>query len=408
MIDRILNCRCAFKQRSNMKKIILVNKSFAGGGIQSSMINMANELSKYYEVHLFIYNPYGVMRDRVNENVKILEPSWRFRCLGLGLKETLKTKKIKLIAFRLFATVWSKIFDNRLPIAIAIKKQPKMLGYDLAISYHQEQRKKSVTSGFSRFVDRCVEAKKKVAWLHFDSNIVDLDSRFNNPFYQKMDKIVCVSRSLMENFSKAYPELSDKMDYCYNFMLYDLIKEKALENQEIEYPKDKFVCLSVCRLAGVKALVRGISALSKVMKEHKEVVWYIAGDGPERSNIEKAIVTHGLEDQIILLGNQSNPYPYMKNAHLVLNVSYHEAAPMVFLESKALGTPVFATRTSSVSDLLDDKYDSFVCENSEEGIYEQFAWLMNNKHYVESAKLRLINYHPNNEESLLKIKEMME
>ena len=391
-----------------MKKILLVNKSFAVGGIQSSMINMANELSKYYEVHLFIYNPYGVMRDRVNENVKILEPSWRFRCLGMSLKETLKTKKIKFIVFRLFATVWSKMFENRLPIAIAIKNQPKMLGYDLAISYHQEQRKKSVTSGFSRVVDGCVDAKRKVAWQHFDSSIVDMDSRFNNQFYQKMDKIVCVSRSLKEIFSNVHPELSDKVDHCYNFMLYDLIKEKAMEKQEVEYPKDKFVCFSACRLAGVKALVRGISALSKVMKEHKEVVWYIAGDGPERSNIEKAIISDGMEQQIILIGYQSNPYPYIKHADLLLNVSYHEAAPMVFLESKALGTPVFATRTSSVSDLLDDKYDSFVCENSESGIYEQFAWLMNNKHYVESAKLRLANYHPNNEESLLKIKEMLE
>jgi glycosyltransferase involved in cell wall biosynthesis len=212
----------------------------------------------------------------------------------------------------------------------------------------------------------------------------------------------------MENFSKSYPKLTDKMDYCYNFMLYDLIKEKALDKQAITYPQNKFVCFSACRLDEEKALVRGISALSNVMREHSEIVWYIAGDGPERSNIEKAILSHGLENQIILLGNQSNPYPYMKNADLVLNLSYHEAAPMVFLESKALGTPVFATRTSSVTDLLNDKQDSFICENSEDSIRDQFAWLMNNKHYVESAKLQLTNYHPDNEESLLKIKKMME
>lgn len=391
-----------------MKKILLINKSFAVGGIQSSMINMANELSKYYEVDLFLYNPHGNMKDRLNASVNVLEPSWRFRCLGMTVKETFHTKIIKYIAFRLFATVWAKLFDNRLPIDIAIKNQSKMTGYDLAIAYHQEQRKKSVMSGFSRVVDRCVEARKKVAWLHFDSNTIDLDSRFNNQFYRKMDKIVCVSRSLMENFSKSYPQLTDKMDYCYNFMLYDLIKEKALDNQSIEYPKNKFVCFSACRFTEEKALVRGVSALSKVLKAHNEIVWYIAGDGPERGNIERAIDLYGVEDQILLIGNQTNPYPYMKNADLLLNVSYHEAAPMVFLESKAVGTPVFATRTSSVSDLLNDNQDSFVCENSEEGIYERFAWLMNNKYCVERAKLNLTDYHPNNEESLLKIKEMLE
>lgn len=391
-----------------MKKILLVNKSFAVGGIQSSMINMANELSKYYEVHLFLYNPQGDMKDRLNANITILEPSWRFRCLGMTIKDTFYTKKIKYIAFRLFATVWAKLFDNRLPIDIAIKNQSKMIGYDLAIAYHQEQRKKSVMSGFSRVVCRCVEARKKAAWLHFDSNTIDLDSSFNNQFYRKMDKIVCVSRSLMENFSKSYPTLSDKMDYCYNFMLYDLIKEKALDKQVREYPKNKFICFSACRFTEEKALVRGISALSKVMREHSEIVWYIAGDGPELGNIKNEIVSQGLEQQIILIGYQSNPYPYIKNADLLLNLSYHEAAPMVFLESKALGTPIFATRTSSVSELLNDKQDSFICENSEDAIRDQFAWLMNNKHYVENAKSQLTNYHPDNEESLLKIKKMME
>ena len=198
-----------------MKKILLVNKSFELGGIQSSMVNMANELSKHYEVHLFVYNPSGVMKERLNDKVKVLDTSWRFKCLGMTIKGALKSKSIKLAAFRVFAAVWSKLFTNKLPLNMAIKHQPKMVGYDLAIAYHQEQRKTAVVSGFARVVDRCVEAKKKVAWLHFDSSTIDLDSEFNNPFYQKMDKVVCVSKSLMENFANAHSELSDKMDYCY-------------------------------------------------------------------------------------------------------------------------------------------------------------------------------------------------
>ena len=391
-----------------MKKVLLVNKSFAVGGIQSSMINMANELSKYYEVHLFLYNPFGGMQDRVSTNVKVLEPSWRFRCLGMSVKETIRTRKIKFIVFRLFSTVWSKMFDNRFPILIAMKHQPKMIGYDLAIAYHQEQRRKSVMSGFSRVVDRCVDAKQKVAWIHFDSNTIDLDSQYNNLFYQKMDKIVCVSKSLMESFAKAYPELGHKVEYCYNFMPYDTIKEKGSEQQEIQYPADKFVCFSACRLTEEKALVRGIAALSKVMKAHNEVVWYIAGDGAERNNIEKAVKSHGLEKQIILIGNQPNPYPYIRNANLVLNVSYHEAAPMVFFESKALGTPVFATRTSSAEELLRDNVDSFICNNNEAEIQERFAWLMENREYIETARAQLTGFCASNNESILKIKKWIE
>lgn len=391
-----------------MKKILIVNKSFEVGGIQSSMINMANELSKYYEVDLFIYNPFGPMRERLNEKVGILEPSWRFRSLGTSLKECIKTNSLRLILFRLFAMIWTKLFNNKLPIKKAIKHQKKLEGYDLAIAFHQEQRRKSVISGFVRFVDKCVKAKKKVAWLHFDSKIIDLDSQFNNPFYQKMDKVMCISKSLMENFLENNACLRDKVDYCYNFMEYDAIKTKSLEKQEIPYPEGKFICFSACRLTEEKALVRAIQSLGKVIKENQDIAWYIAGDGIEKTNIENAIKDNGLNEQIILIGNQNNPYSYMRNADLVMNVSYHEATPMVYFEAKALGTPIFATKTSSSEELLKEGEDSFICENFAQGIYEKFDGLIKNRNYIVKTRKKMKDYSIDNQKSLVKIQELLD
>ena len=136
-------------------------------------------------------------------------------------------------------------------------------------------------------------------------------------------------------------------------------------------------------------------------------MWFIAGDGAERANIEMAIKTDGLEEYIHLIGAQSNPYPYMRNADLVLNVSFHEAAPMVFFESRALGTPVFATRTVSAEELLCNQVDSFICDNSEAGLCEAFADLMANRELVQNARKALHGHHMSNEESLLKIKKIL-
>lgn len=389
------------------KRLLIINQSFGVGGIQSSMVNMANELSNDYEVDLFVYNPSGVMKERLSDNVKVLESSWRFKCLGMSISETLKTNDLKMISFRLFAAVWTKLFTNEVPINLAIKYQPHLGNYDLVISYRQEQGKRTATSGFARVADRCASAKQKVAWLHFDSDAIDLDSQYNKQFYQKMDKIVCVSKTLMENFSKKHTEFQEKMEYCYNFMPYDTIKEKSLLVQEVAYPANKFVCFSACRLSEEKALVRAIGAFADILKEHKDIVWYIAGEGAERANIEMAIKEHALEEHIALIGTQNNPYPYMRNANLVLNVSYHEAAPMVFFESRALGTPMFATRTASADELLRDQEDAFICDNSEEGIRDAFALLMANRELVQNAKKVLANYHISNDESLLKIKKLL-
>lgn len=390
-----------------MKKILIVNKSFQTGGIQSSMVNMANALSQYAQVDLFLYHPEGITKERLSENVRILPASWRMQAIAIPVKHILKTKDIRKILFRLWATCWSKAFSNRLPIQIAIHHQEKLPGYDLAIAFHHEMGKKTVLSGFTRVVDHLTDAKVKAAWIHFDSSTLNPDNAYNEPFYQRMDKILCVSKSTAESFRKANPSLAEKVDYCYNFMDHRQILEKSLLPQAIPYPEEKFICFSACRLNPEKALVRGIKAIAPVFREHPDLCWYIAGSGTEESSIRQAIGEAGLEGRIILLGNQSNPYPYMKNANLILNVSYHEAAPMVFLEARVLGKPVFATRTVSAAEFLNDEQDAFLCENSEEGIRARFADVMADRQQMIRAEAVLKQHVFSNQDSLDKIQSLL-
>ncbi|MBO5892289.1 MAG: glycosyltransferase [Oscillospiraceae bacterium] len=391
-----------------MKRILIVNKGFAIGGIETALVNMANALQKHYQVDLLVFDPTGPVKDRLDEKVNIIQPSWRFNALGMPLKRAIKTKKPFFTAFRLFATIWTKLFDNRLPIDLAIKHQEKLQGYDLAISFHQEMRRHTVASGFSRFVDQCVVAKRKVAWLHYDSAALDLDSAFNNPFYAKMDKIVCVSRSLRDGFAGKFPQFAKKTEYCYNFLNFQQLEEESLKKQEHTYPADKTICFSACRLAKEKALARAITCLAPIFRKHPEYMWFIAGEGPERPNIERAIQTENLQQQVILLGNLSNPYPYMSNADLLINVSYHEAAPMVFIEAKALGVPVFATRTSSAEELLSDPECGFICDNTEKGIYDAFQYLTENPKELRCRKEKLRNFQASNKQSLMVIQSWLE
>lgn len=391
-----------------MKKILIVNKSFATGGIQSSMINMANELCDYYDVDLYLYHPEGPMKERLDPRVKVLTPSWRFSALGMSYRAALRSGNLKMMAFRFFATAVSRLFGNALPIALACRKEKKLAGYDLAIAYHHEQFKRVPNSGFVRFVDRCVEAKKKVAWIHYDPGSIELDREYNTPFYEKMDRIVCVSESLMNSFAEKHPTLAEKMEYCYNFMSYSKIIEKSLLSPPIEIPADRFALFSASRFTPEKAFPRAIEATKELFFRYPELTWYLAGDGPREEDVKAVISAAGLEDRIVLIGNQPNPYPFMKRADLVLNVSYHEAAPMVFFESLAIGTPVFATKTSSAEEMLFDGENAFLCENSEEGIFTLLSHLLEHKEKIVKAKSNLESYRATNEKSLQKIKDLME
>lgn len=385
------------------KRILFINRYFQIGGIQSSLINMANELIDDYDVDVFAFHPEGVLKERLDPRVNVLKPSWPVLAMGMSPKEALLTKNPFIFLFRVLGSIWSRLFDNRLPIYIATKIQPKLKGYDLAIAYRAETRKSVISSGYARILDRCVDSKVKAAWIHYDANTLNNSSVFNEKYYKNIDKIVGVSQSVMRAFESVNPNLSDKMDFCYNFLNYNKLFKDSEKKQDVEYPKDKFICFSACRLSQEKGIVRGIAALAPVLKEHNDVMWYIAGDGPERENIETAIKSEGLEDRIILLGNQSNPYPYMKNSDLYLSLSFHEAAPMVYKEAKALHVPVFSTKTSSSVEMLKDDIEDFICENSEEGIREKFIEIMSNRSKIATAKKNLESYCGSNKESLLKI-----
>lgn len=369
-----------------VKRILLVNESFIIGGIESALVNLANELQRYCEVDVLVFNPCGELRKQLHPKINVLAPSWRMQAIGVSMREALHTGDLRVLVAHFVAGVWVKLVNNVRPIQWMLAHEQRLSGYDLAIAFRQESAKHIVCSGFSRYVEQCVEARVKAAWLHYDPAVIDLDSAFNLPFYRRLDKIVCVSRSLMERFVSLHPDMQKKADYCYNIVNREKILSMSAEAQAIPFPTDKMVCFSACRLAEEKALVRAIHAMTPVFREHPEVLWYIAGDGPEKENIQNAIQKSGLQERIILLGQQSNPYPYMCNADLLLNLSYHEAAPMVFLEAHALGVPVFATHTSSADELLRDGEADFICENSEEGIRECFALLMADPQQLIRAK----------------------
>lgn len=69
----------------------------------------------------------------------------------------------------------------------------------------------------------------------------------------------------------------------------------------------------------------------------------IIGDGKLRPAIESERDVLGLRDSVDLPGWVANPYPYLRQASLVVLPSVWDALPTVLIEALALGTPVVST-----------------------------------------------------------------
>ena len=81
-------------------------------------------------------------------------------------------------------------------------------------------------------------------------------------------------------------------------------------------------------------------------------VW-IVGGGPEERALRELIREKGLEDYVTLLGMQSNPYPYIRQADLYVQPSRFEGHCVTVMEARILAKPILATTTAAEEQLVD-------------------------------------------------------
>lgn len=345
------------------KKILIINKSFEIGGIQMALANMLKEIHNRYDVTLAVFNCHGPLLDRVPEDVKLLKISSMAQVLGMNSEDCKKYGSLSQRIFKTVGSVWSKVFGNTLPVAFALALQRNVGDYDAVISYHQETSAKTLVSGFGKFALKKCTAAKKIAWVHADFLATKLATRKNLKTYKKFDKIVGVSKTTINNFITAYPELKNKCDYCYNCVPAREITEKSnLEHNVFNKSENDTVLFSACRLVKEKGLVPALENLLSVFKENKNLKWYIAGTGPEGEKLEELIAEKHLEDQVFLIGFKNNPYPYIREADYLFLPSLHETFSMVVSEAHILGTSVIASDIPIMREVLNE--NDFLCADS--------------------------------------------
>ncbi len=120
-----------------------------------------------------------------------------------------------------------------------------------------------------------------------------------------------------------------------------------------EFNKDAPIIFTARRLVkknGVKYL---IEALSYVLKE-KDCHLLIAGDGPERAELESLGERLGVSEHVTFLGLVSHEQipPYLALADIVVIPSIIEASSLFMLEAMAMGKPVIATETGGIPEVM--------------------------------------------------------
>ena len=256
------------------------------------------------------------------------------------------------------------------------------------------------------------------AWIHFSLTFGEKLSgekveKYKKQ-YKKYDKILTICDTMRDEFVEILGMDKTKVELVYNPINLEIIRKKA-ENVNPKYgnylKEDYF--LQVSRLTQQKQPEHLVDIYYKLKQRGIKEKLYFIGNGEKVKLIKQKIKEYNLEDDIILLGQIENPYPFFKNAKLFLHTAKYEGLPTVLLESLAFGTPVVAYDCpTGPKDILgkNSEYGELIPLNDKDTFVKRVYELIdNNEKYENYKKMSLIRANDfSMETNKLKLKKLVE
>ena len=173
--------------------------------------------------------------------------------------------------------------------------------------------------------------------------------RYKKIYTKKIDYIITPSEFYKQKLVEdGIPK--EKIEAIHNFV--------ELEEYDIE-TQDEGYALYFGRLSKEKGILNLIEAFSKT----KMGILYIAGEGPEKENIEKFIKEKDLSERIKLLGFlKSNEMKkcISKSKFVVVPSIWYENCPYSVMETLAIGKPVLGADIGGIPELVKNNENGLI------------------------------------------------
>lgn len=340
------------------KKILFAAHSLDVGGIEKSLVTLANELANNeFDVTIVLERKQGLFLQELDKNINVIE-------YRVSENKNVVLRKIKNLYLR---TKFIFKYKNK---------------FDFSACY-------ATYSLPSAFVGR-VASKNTAIWGHADyltlynGNEKEMKNFFIKRHISKFNHIIFVSNEGKESFLKVFPNLESKVIQCNNLINYK--KVQNLANMECAVERDESICTFVNigrHEEHQKKLTRLLEACSKLANENIQFRLLLVGDGPDNQLYRNIVKEKGLEKNVFFYGFQSNPYPFYKISDCIILTSEYEGYPVVFLESFILKKPIITTKVSDYNN-VENKY-GYTTEKSSDDIYSKMKKFVNEGYEIKES-----------------------
>lgn len=339
-----------------MKICFVTNNIYSIGGVQRVLCTIANELSKYHEIHIFCTIDRGVRKNiyPIDEKIKVIVDR-NFYNKSLYNKILCKVGRIINDNTGIFNrnkcySILKKIYCPEV-ILERLKNYINNNDYDVVIG----------VEGLNSMLIGAISDKisaKTIGWQH---NCYNAYFNMKNKYYwnqniifnyciSKLDKYIVLSEDDKEKYM-----INDNIqcEVIYNPKSFESVEKSRLSNK---------VFLAAGRFTEQKGFDLLIDSFHLFSMHDSEWKLVIVGSGEDEKLIKKKIASYGLEGKIRIDKYTDDIKKYFLEASILLLPSRWEGLPMILLESLEMGVPVISYNISSVSQIIKNRKEGILVE----------------------------------------------
>lgn len=186
-------------------------------------------------------------------------------------------------------------------------------------------------------------SKHKICIHWFNSNPYMRLNRNKHDIYFKLyafyRKTICICESQKEILMQVLPKLKTSQLYVSNnFIDIESVVKKAKTDVPLNYRYIVMISRIDFGAKDFKTVVKAFEKLPIEIKDEYKMVF--VGDGPDFDKLKRLVNNSSDRNNFYLTGNQTNPYPYIKNAEIFIQSSFSEGFSLTTLEAWTIGCPV--------------------------------------------------------------------
>ncbi len=173
---------------------------------------------------------------------------------------------------------------------------------------------------------------------------------------------------------------------------YPVSKEEQLKlREELGFTAEQKIILCVGELLPNKNQKMAIHAMQEIVKQYPDAQLLLAGNGPEKENLETEIRACGLEQNVKMLGYCTYLEKYQRITDVLVACSHREGLPLNLVEAMLTGNPVVASINRGHKELLENGKTGYLVENSSD-MADKVLCLLGNELLHESLAVGAMRY----------------